>query len=66
MDNSEGGFQVFFVALVIMVCATKEDKDRTECWIFVALLMHTRLEICIREDLQVGMCLTYLEVQLIG
>jgi len=54
------------VALVIMVCATKEDKDRTECWIFVALLMHTRLEICIREDLQVGMCLTYLEVQLIG
>eukprot|EP00253_Pinus_taeda_P014924 PITA_14924 len=35
----------------------------TECWISVALLMQTGLEIWIREDLQVGMCLTYLEVQ---
>jgi hypothetical protein len=30
------------------------------------LLMQTRLEIWIREDLQVGMCLTYLEVKLVG
>ena len=29
------------VALVIMVCATKEDQDWTECWIFVALSMQT-------------------------
>ena len=34
-----------------------------EFWIFVALLMQTRLEIWIIEDLQVVMCLTYLEVQ---
>jgi len=51
------------VALVIMVCATKEDYDWIEFWIFVTLLMWTGLEIWIREDLQVGMCLTYLEVQ---
>ena len=54
------------MALVIMVCATKEDQDWTEGWIFVALLMQTGLEIWIREDLQVGMCLTYLEVQSVG
>jgi len=54
------------VAVVIMVFATKEDQYWTECWIFVALLMQTKLEIWIREDLQVGMCLTYLEVQLVG
>ena len=50
------------MALVIMVCATKEDQDWIECWIFVALLMQTGLEIWIREGIQVGMCLTYLEV----
>ena len=27
------------MALVITVCATKEDHDWTEFWIFVALLM---------------------------
>ena len=35
------------MALVIMVCATKEDQDWTEFWIFVALLMWTGLEIWI-------------------
>ena len=54
------------MALVIMVCATKEDQDWTKCWIFMPLLMQTRLEIWIKEDLQVGMYLTYLEVQSIG
>ena len=53
------------MALVIMVCATKEDQDWIEHWIFVALLMQTGLEIWIR-DLQVGMCLNYLEVQSVG
>jgi len=37
-----------------MVCDTKEDQDWTECWIFMASLMQTGLEIWIREDLQVG------------
>jgi len=32
----------------------------------VALLTQTGLEIWIREDLQVGMCLNYLEVQSVG
>jgi len=41
----------YLLALVIMVCATKEDHDWTEFWTFVALLMQTRLEIWIREDL---------------
>ena len=52
--------------LVIMVCATKEDQDWTEFWTSVALLMQTRMEISIKEDLQVGMCLNYLEVQSFG
>ena len=50
------------MALVIMVSATKVDQDWTEFWTSVALLMQTRLEISIREDLQVGKCLTYLEM----
>jgi len=50
------------MALVIMVCDNKEDHDRIEFWISMALLMQTRLEIWIREDLKVGMCLIYLEV----
>jgi len=54
------------VALVIMVYATKEDQDWTECWIFMALLMQTGLEIWIKEYLQLDTCLTYLEVQLVG
>ena len=32
----------------------------------MALLTQTGLEIWIREDLQVGMCLNYLEVQSVG
>ena len=49
-----------------MVCDTEEDQDWKEFWTSMALLMHTGLEIWIREDLQVGMCLTYLEVQIVG
>jgi len=49
-----------------MICATKEDQDWIEFWISVALLMQTRLEIWIGEDLQVGMCLAYLEVHSVG
>ena len=54
------------MALPIMDCATKEDKDWLEWWTYMALLMQTRLEIWIPEDLQVGMCLTYLEEQSVG
>jgi hypothetical protein len=43
-----------------MDCVTKEDQDWIECWKYMALLMQTRLEIYIVEDIQVGMCLTYL------
>jgi hypothetical protein len=49
-----------------MDCATKEDQDWTECWTYMGLLMQTGLEIWITEDLQVGMCLTYLEEQSVG
>ena len=38
----------------------------TECWTYMALLMQTGLEIWIIEDLQVGMCLTYLDEQKTG
>jgi len=54
------------MALVIMVCVTKEDQDWIEFWTSVDLLMQTELEILIQEYLQVGMYLTYLEVQSIG
>jgi hypothetical protein len=54
------------VALPVMDCATKEDLDWTECWTYMGLLMQTGLEIWITEDLQVGMCLTYLEEQSVG
>jgi hypothetical protein len=37
-----------------------------ECWTYMGLLMQTGLEIWITEDLQVGMCLTYLEEQSVG
>jgi hypothetical protein len=40
--------------------------DWTEWWTYMALLMQTGLEIWIAEDLQVGMCLTYLEEQSVG
>jgi hypothetical protein len=49
-----------------MDCATKEDQDWTEWWTYMALLMQTGLEIWIEEDLQVGMCLNYLEEQSVG
>jgi hypothetical protein len=51
------------VAPPVMDCATKEDQDWTKWWTYMDLLMHTGLEIWITEDLQVGMCLTYLEEQ---
>jgi hypothetical protein len=54
------------VALPIMDCATKEDQDWLEWWTYMALLMQTWLEIWIPKDLQVGMCLTYLEEQSVG
>jgi hypothetical protein len=44
----------------------QKDQDWTEWWTYMALLMHTGLEIWIAEDLQVGMCLTYLEEKSIG
>ena len=46
--------------------ATREDQDWKECWTFMVLLMQTGLEIWTKEDLQVGMCLAYLEVQSVG
>ena len=52
------------MALLVMDYATKEDKK--ECWAYMGLLMQTRLEIWITEDLQVGMCLIYLEEQSVG
>jgi hypothetical protein len=55
-----------FVAPPVMDCATKEDQDWTKWWTYMDLLMQTGLEIWIAEDLQVGMCLTYLEEQSIG
>jgi hypothetical protein len=54
------------VALPIMDCATKEDQDWKEWWTYMALLMQTGMEIWIVEDLQLGMCLTYLEEQSVG
>ena len=51
------------MALLAMDCATKQDWDWKEWWIYMALLMQTRMEIWIVGDLQVGMCLTYLEEQ---
>ena len=49
-----------------MVYVTEEYQDWIECWIFMALFMQTGLDIWIREDLQVGMCLTYFKMQSIG
>jgi hypothetical protein len=37
-----------------------------ECWTYMDLLMQTRLEIWITKDLQVVMCLTYLEEKSVG
>ena len=56
----------YLQALVIMACATREDQDWKECWTFMVLLMRTGLEIWTKEDLQVRMCLAYLEAQSIG
>jgi hypothetical protein len=49
------------VALLDMDCATKEDHHWKKCWTYMGLLMQTGLEIWIAKDLQLGMCLTYLE-----
>jgi len=61
LDNSKNGFSGICVELLAMDCATKEDRDWIDCCIYMALWMQTRLEIWIVGDLQVGMCLTYLE-----
>ena len=45
------------MALVIMVCGTKEDQDWKFFWTSMVFFMHTRLEIWTGEGLQVGMCL---------
>ena len=54
------------MALLVMDCSTKEDHDWRKHWTYMALLMQTGMEIWIAEDLQVGMCLTYLEEQSVG
>jgi hypothetical protein len=54
------------VALVAMDCATKEDHDWKTCWRYMDLWMQTGKEIWIVGDVQVGMCLNYLEEQSIG
>jgi hypothetical protein len=54
------------MALLAMDCATKEDQDWTECWIYMDLWMQTGLEIWIVGDLQAGMCLTCLEEKSVG
>ena len=42
-----------------MQSVTKEELDQIECQMYMGLLMLTGLEIQIKEDLQVGMCLAY-------
>jgi hypothetical protein len=54
------------VALLAMDCATKEEQYWTECWTYMTLWMHTRMEIWIVGDLQAGMCLTCLEEKSVG
>jgi hypothetical protein len=49
-----------------MDCDTKEDLDWTELWTYMDFLMHNGLDIWIAEDLQVGICLTYLEDKSVG
>ena len=66
MEKSKEDFSGICVAPLAMDCATKEDQDWTECWIYMDLRMHTSLEIWIVGDLQVDMCLTYLEDKLVG
>ena len=56
----------YLCGTMIMDCAMKEDQDWKEWWTYMALLMQTGLEIWITEDIQVGMCLTYFEEQLVG
>jgi hypothetical protein len=51
------------VALPVMDCANKEEKDWKKCWTYMTLWMQTRLRIWIIEYLQEGMCLAYLEVE---
>jgi hypothetical protein len=40
--------------------------DWIECWKYMALWMHTRMEIWIVGDLQSGMCLNCLEEKSVG
>ena len=54
------------MGLHIMQFVTKEELDQTKCLMYVDLLMLTGLEIWIKEDLQVGMCLAYLEELSVG
>jgi hypothetical protein len=46
--------------------STNEDQDWAKCWTYMGLLMHVGIEIYITEDLQVDMCLTYLEEKSVG
>ena len=45
-----------------MYSRSEERRVGKECWTFMVLLMQTGLEIWTKEDVQVGMCLAYLEV----
>ena len=49
-----------------MQSVTKEKLDQIECYMYMGLLMLTGFEIWIKEDLQVGMCLAYLEELSVG
>ena len=60
------GYSGICLGLQIMQFVTKEELDQTECLMYVGSLMLTGLEILIREDLQVGMCLAYLEELSVG
>jgi hypothetical protein len=45
LDKSKKGFSGICVALLAMDCATKEDWDCIEWWIYMALWMQTGQEI---------------------
>ena len=51
---------------MIMACATREDEDWKACRTIMVMMMQSGLEIWTKEDLTVGMCLAYLEVQSVG
>ena len=54
------------VGLQVIQSINKKKLDQIECYMCMALLMLTRMEIWIIEDLQMSMCLTYLEDLLVG